>query len=75
MNWADFAIIAILSLSMLIGIVRGFVKEAMSLVVWLAAVGLATLFYQNLAAYLFDLIATASLRFLAAWWGFSLAYC
>ncbi len=69
MNWADWAIIAILSFSMLIGILRGFVKEAMSLAVWLGAGSTATLFYQPMAGYLTNLINTSSLRFLAAWVG------
>lgn len=69
MNWADWAIIAILSMSMLISIVRGFVKEAMSLAVWIASVTVATLFYQQIAVYLDTLVDTASLRFLIAWLG------
>ncbi len=67
MNWADWAIIALICLSMTIGCARGFVKEAMSLAVWFAAGALAILFYQPLASYLIDIISTASLRFLAAW--------
>ncbi len=73
MNWADWAIIAILSLSMLISICRGFVKEAMSLAVWFAAGSIATLFYQSMATYLVNLINTVSLRFVAAWIGLFVA--
>ena len=73
MNWADWAIIAILCLSMTIGLVRGFIKEAMSLAVWFAAGVLAMLFYQPLASYLIEIISTASLRFLAAWVGIFVA--
>jgi len=68
-NWADWAIIAILCLSMSIGLVRGLIKEAMSLAVWFAAGALAMLLYQPLATYLVEIIDTASLRFLAAWAG------
>ena len=67
MNWADWTIFAILCLSMTIGLVRGFIKEAMSLAVWFAAGALAMLFYQPLAFYLVEIISTTSLRFLAAW--------
>ncbi len=73
MNWADWAIIATLCLSMTIGLVRGFIKEAMSLAVWFAAGALAMLFYQPLATYLVDIISTASMRFLAAWAGIFVA--
>ncbi|OUS12132.1 colicin V production CvpA [Gammaproteobacteria bacterium 53_120_T64] len=73
MNWADWAIFAILFLSMLIGIVRGLVKEAMSLAVWISAGALAMLLYPSLAVYLVDLIRTPSLRFLTAWAGIFVA--
>ena len=36
-NGADWAIIAVVVLSVLISLVRGFVKEALSLLVWVLA--------------------------------------
>lgn len=44
MNWADWAIIGIFSLSCVIGLIRGFVREALSLVIWISAVLVARLF-------------------------------
>lgn len=67
MNWADWAIIAVLGVSVLISVIRGFVREAMSLVVWAAALAVAMFFYQRLALWLVDLIDTPSLRFVVAW--------
>lgn len=67
MNWADWAIVAILSISVLISLIRGFVKEAMSLLVWVSAVLVSMLFYQRLAPLLAELISTPSLRLLVAW--------
>lgn len=67
MNWADWAIVAILGISVLISLIRGFVREAMSLVVWISAVLVAMLCYQRLAPWLIDFIDTLSLRLLAAW--------
>ena len=52
MNWIDFAIIGIIVLSTLVSLVRGFVKEAISLAVWIAAFFVAKHFYPYLAAYL-----------------------
>lgn len=49
MNWVDYSILAIIGLSILISLVRGFVREAMSLVVWIAAFFIASLFYHKLA--------------------------
>lgn len=52
MHWADIAVISIIGLSVLISLFRGFVKEALSLVTWIAAVGIAMYFSSRLAAYL-----------------------
>lgn len=66
MNWADWTIIGILSLSCLISVIRGFVKEALSLAVWVAAFIIAMVFDDQLALLLTNLIATPSLRSIAA---------
>lgn len=67
MTWADWAIIAVLGLSTLISVVRGFVKEAVSLLIWLTAAIVASIFHDQLAALMTDWIDTPSLRMLAAW--------
>jgi membrane protein required for colicin V production len=67
MNWVDWAIVGIFGLSVTISLIRGFVREAMSLVVWAAAVIVAMSFYQRLAPWLVDLIASPSLRLLTSW--------
>lgn len=55
MVWIDYAIIFIIGLSTLISLIRGFAKEAMSLVVWFAAFFVASQFYQDLAVHLTQL--------------------
>lgn len=67
MNWADWLIIAILSVSTLVSVLRGFIKEAMSLLIWLVAALVAIVFHDNLAVILQGAIETPSLRYLAAW--------
>lgn len=67
MTWADWAIIAVLGLSALISVVRGFVKEVVSLLIWVAAAVIASIFYDQLAVWMVDWISTLSLRMLAAW--------
>ncbi len=52
MIWIDYAILIIISLSTLISLTRGFVKEALSLVIWVAAFFIASTFYADLAAFL-----------------------
>ncbi|HLV47818.1 MAG TPA: CvpA family protein [Aliidiomarina sp.] len=51
MIWIDYAIIGVIVLSVVISLIRGFVKEALSLGVWVAAFFVASLFYQDLAVY------------------------
>jgi len=52
MNWIDYAIIVLIGISTLISLVRGFVKEAISLVIWISAFFVASQFYISLAQYL-----------------------
>jgi len=49
MVWIDYAILAIIGASTLISLVRGFVKEAISLVIWISAFFISSNFYVNLA--------------------------
>ncbi|MDT7525241.1 MAG: CvpA family protein [Pseudidiomarina maritima] len=51
MNWFDITILAIIGLSTLISLSRGFIKEAMSLAIWIAAFFIAKFFYLDLAVY------------------------
>ena len=45
----DLGILVLILLSAIIGLIRGFVKEALSLVTWIAAAGLAFLYEAKLA--------------------------
>ena len=65
-TWVDWAIVAIISLSSLISLRRGFIKEALSLVIWLVAGGVAWLFGGALAEHLQNYIEVPSVRLIAA---------
>jgi len=52
MNWVDFTIIGVIILSALISIIRGFVKEALSLISWVLAFFIASRFYMYITSYL-----------------------
>jgi membrane protein required for colicin V production len=52
MNWIDYAIIGVILLSTGISLIRGFVKEAISLAIWFSAFFIASQFYVDLATYL-----------------------
>jgi len=66
MVWVDFAILIIVSLSALISVLRGFVREALSLVAWILAFWVAFTFHQNLASILAEYIETPSLQLISA---------
>ncbi len=51
MIWIDFVILGVIGLSALISLVRGFVKEALSLVIWFGAFFIASQYYAKLAVY------------------------
>ena len=63
----DIAIVVIIAVSGCISLIRGFVKEAMSLVIWLTAFVVAMTFKELVAEVLVNVISLASMRQLAAW--------
>lgn len=61
MIWVDYVILGIVGLSALISLVRGFVREALSLVIWIAAFWIAWTFFRELAVLL-DWLSVPSVR-------------
>ena len=66
MIWVDYLIFGILALSALIGLIRGLVREVLSLAIWIGAFLVAWWFYQPLAEHLTAWISTPSVRLGAA---------
>ncbi|MFO1388979.1 CvpA family protein [Cellvibrio sp.] len=66
MNGADWAIVIVLTLSSVISLVRGFIKEALSLVIWVVALVCANVFSHRLEEFLVNTISTPSLRAMTA---------
>lgn len=62
MNLADYLIIGTILLSATVSVLRGFVRETVSLVTWIVAFLLALKFHKDLANWLFLSIKSASLR-------------
>ena len=52
MSWFDLVILGTIAFSALISLIRGFTKEAISLITWFAAFFLASNFYLEVASYL-----------------------
>ncbi|MEY3182291.1 MAG: hypothetical protein RLZ35_276 [Pseudomonadota bacterium] len=65
LNALDLGILGLVGISSIFGVMRGFVKESMSLVTWIAAVLIATVYATTLANYL-TVISLVSLRYLIA---------
>ena len=51
MNPLDIVILSVIGLSALISLIRGFAKEALSLVIWFGAFFIASQYYAKLAVY------------------------
>ena len=62
MFWPDYAILLIIGLSILVGALRGFIKEAFSLLVWAAAFLVAWHFADDLAGLMENSITLPSAR-------------
>ncbi|MBI5040351.1 MAG: CvpA family protein [Gammaproteobacteria bacterium] len=69
MNWADYFILGLIGLSMLISIWRGFIKEAISLATWIVAVLVAMTFSDPFADMLSPWIELPSARAVAGFAG------
>lgn len=66
MIWVDFFILGIITISALLSLLRGFVREAISLASWVIALWVAVLFFQDLSSLMKGWIDTPSIRDVAA---------
>ena len=62
MNWPDYAILGTILISVLVGALRGFMKEVFSLLVWAAAFVIAYLYAGNVAVLMEDHVSLPSAR-------------
>jgi len=69
MQWIDWAILIIIALSAGVSLLRGFVREALSLAGWILAFFVAKGFYQEFSSLLQPHIETPSLRYAVSWAG------
>lgn len=52
MVWIDYSILGVIAISGVISLIRGFTREAISLVTWFVAFLISSQFYQDLAVYI-----------------------
>ncbi|WP_250623752.1 CvpA family protein [Pinirhizobacter soli] len=67
MTWVDYIIIAVLGLSVLIGLWRGLISEVLALAVWIAAFWFAWTFGPSVATYFEHAIPLPSVRVIVAY--------
>ena len=73
MNVLDYTILVVMGLSALVGLLRGFVRETVSLLVWIAAFWLAMTYSAAMADNLTGFIHQPSLRVAAVFVGLFVA--
>lgn len=66
MIWVDYAILGLISISLVIGLFRGFVEEAFSLVLWIVAIWAGLTFSREFSVLLESVISLPSARIAAA---------
>ncbi len=62
MNWADIFIVGLIGLSVLVGFLRGFVREALSLITWVVAIWVGLRFSEKLAGLFAPYLEVPSVR-------------
>jgi len=65
-TWVDVLIIVVVLLSALVSLWRGFVRELISLVTWVAAFGIAMIYAQRIDGVFAGLIGAPSIRVVVA---------
>ncbi|MDN5869373.1 MAG: CvpA family protein [Nitrococcus sp.] len=66
MNWLDYVFLGVIAVSAAISLMRGFIREVLSIVVWVAAFWISLRFAPPLAVFLNDYLQSPTLRLLVA---------
>lgn len=66
LNWADYTILGVIGFSTLVSVTRGFVREALSLITWIAAFWIAFHFITPASQLLAHYIESPTLLMLAS---------
>ncbi len=69
LSWFDYVILAIIGLSVLISVWRGFMREVLSLAAWIVAIAVSLAFAETASAYLANYVTVPSVRLIIAFGG------
>jgi len=72
-NWFDYVLAVIVFLSLILGIKRGFLREIISIITWIAAFFVAILFTNNVAIYVSNFIKSELLANFVAFFALFIA--
>jgi len=64
--WIDYAIIGLIFISSIIGLIRGFIREAFSLALWIVAIWVGLTFSRDFSGFLEGIISYPSARIATA---------
>ena len=67
MIWVDYCIVALLVVSTVVGVLRGFARETLGLITWVVAIWAALAFAKPVAQFLEPHIAVPSVRIAASY--------
>jgi membrane protein required for colicin V production len=62
MNWVDYFFIAIIGISVIVGLLRGFTREALSLAGWIVAIWITVTYADKLQALLVPHVSSPTMR-------------
>ena len=62
MNWVDYVISGVVLFSSGVSVIRGFIKDFLSLISWVISIWVALVFHNDLATLLIDYVTTQSIR-------------
>lgn len=72
-NWVDYAVLGVIGLSTLVSLIRGFMREAISLATWAFACWVAIKFSGKLADLFIGHVQTPSIRLIISFVGLFIA--
>lgn len=64
-NWVDYSILSFIGISVILGIWRGFVREAMSLITWVSAITIAIVYFEPVSNWI-TMISMVGLKMIIA---------
>lgn len=65
MIWPDYFLLAIIVISALLSLWRGFFKEALSVITWVVAIAVALLYYEPMGELLSGFISSPTVRYIS----------